>query len=252
MRGFFLLLLITNLSFIAWQLWSNNTVAVPHPYGEVALRNEGLTLLSEINQDERPGQRNLVSIDEKPMVSEVTTGELARPVVDEAQTTSNMSTDSSLAVCYKSSMFSNLDEAKAFQATLGKLGIEVSQRKAVETTKINYWVMLKPYQNRVKANEAADLLRKKRVRDFFIIPSGRYENAVSLGVFSTRERAEQRQQEISELKIRLRKPVVEALELPTKHLIVLFKLAPGVKHDGLDELLNRGKEPYLEKIRCNS
>ena len=111
--------------------------------------------------------------------------------------------------------------------------------------------MLKAYKNKTKANEAAEILKQKRVKDFFIVRTGRYENAVSLGVYSTKERAEKRYKEISGLKLRLRKPVIEAIELPAKRLIVSFRLGDGVVPEGLEHMLGSSKEPQWQKKSCN-
>ncbi|MFO7643396.1 MAG: hypothetical protein R6W95_03340, partial [Desulfosarcina sp.] len=45
------------------------------------------------------------------------------------------------------------------------------------------------------ADEAAAMLDGKSVKDFFIVRSGEYENAVSLGVFSGPERARSRSEQ---------------------------------------------------------
>lgn len=252
MRGFFFLLLLTNVGLFAWQYWLalENATPPPAPYAGIALKSEGLKLISELSQEQRPAQRAPLTIDER--------GE-RRPAagVEQIEARSSPASEAPTLVeagtgnkCFQSSLLADLDEAKRLQARIGKLGIKESQRRTVETTKVNYWVKLNPYDSRAKAREAAEILRKNRIKDIFIVRSGRHENAVSLGVFSTRERAEQRYKEITGIKARLRKPVIEALELPAKRLVVEFNLPQGEVPEGFDALLDSSKQPHLKKISC--
>lgn len=237
--------------FIGWQVWFESERNELPLYGGIEVMNEGLQLLSELDEKERPAQRKIVVVEDKAVETTVAPVELIEVEESREHIRQEMVATTEVAQCYQSSPLANLDDAKALQHTLVELGIKGSQRETVQIQKVNYWVMLKAYKTRAKADEAADILRKNRVTDFFIVRSGRYENAVSLGVYSTRERAEQRYKEISGRKLRLRKPVIEALELPAKRLIISFKLEQGVVSDGLTALQDSSKQPHLKKIPCN-
>ena len=249
MRGFFVLLLITNLLFVGWQIGFEPESEDPPPYGGMALANDGLYLLSELDEEKRPPQRTFIPLEDKSTETPAPEVELiAAETVVEPSVAVTLSTTT---LCYQSSPLVTLKEAKALQESLVKLGIEDSRRETIQTHKVNYWVMLKPYKSLDKANEAADILKKQRVKDFFIVRSGSYENAVSLGVFSTKERAEKRYKQIAGLKLRLRKPVIEALELPAKRLVVRFELEVTPAPEGLSTLLDSSKKSHLKKILCN-
>jgi len=252
MRGFFALLLLTNVGLFAWQYWlaRESTNAIPGPYAGMVLKSEGLKLISELPQEQRPSQRALVSVDQKAERSRTVEEEKSEPQSRPANDPRTLHVIPPGIECYQSSLLADLDEAKILQARISKLGLE-SLRRTVETTKVNYWVKLNPYSSRAKANEAVEILSKNRIKDIFIVRSGRHENAVSLGVFSTRERAEQRYKEISELKGRIRKPVIEALELPAKRLVVELRLAQEEIPQGFSALLDSEKQPHLKKISCN-
>lgn len=252
MKGFFLLLLVTNMGFISWQFFAEDVREAKEPYSGVVRENNGLRLLSELSEAERPAPRKLKQLDEKSVKVAKSNIERIEPVAPKEKQ-SVVSTHSVVTVqCYQSSLLVSLDEARSLQASLNKIGIENSQRSTVETTNVNYWVKLKAYKNRAKANEAAELLRKNHVKDFFIVRSGRHENAISLGVFSTRERAQKRYSSITALNARLRKPVIEALELPAKRLVVHFSLKSDAAPAGLNKLLDSRKHPHLKKIACKS
>ena len=249
MGGFFLLLVVTNLAFLGWQFWGGAEEVELVPHGVVGMQSRGLPLLSELADAEHPPQRETITVESKRD---------SAPVVEMIEVESRPAPELSAAAeatdalgCYQSSHLSDLVAAKAFQAEISNYGVQDSQRKTVETTKVNYWVKLPPYDSRKKATEAAEILRDNRVKDFFIVRSGRHENAVSLGVFSSRERAEQRYSEITKLRARLRKPVIEAMELPAKRIVVEFVLAQSEITEGLRNLLDSTKQPHLKKIACN-
>lgn len=250
MRGFFALLLVTNLLFLGWQLWREPQSKEPISYAGMSLDKEGMTLLTELDEAMRPPQRKLVALDKKPTTPAATVEIIATEnthVVAQSETLP--STDSLL--CYQSTPLDHLEEAQELQQTLATMGVRESKRVAVQTTKINYWVMLPADKDLTKVNGTVETLKQRRVKDFFVVRSGRYENAISLGVYSTRERAEQRYKEIGRLKLLLNKPVIEALELPAKQLIVTFQLGNDESPDGVASLLDKGKQPHLKKISCN-
>lgn len=249
MRGFFVLLLITNLLFVGWQIgFEPQSEEVP-PYSGMALANDGLYLLSELDEAKRPPQRKFIPLEDKAIEAPEPKIELIAP--EAPAETADLVASSGTTHCYQSTPLVTLKEAKALQETLLNLGIQDSRRETIQTHKVNYWVMLKPYKSLDKANEAADMLKKQRIKDFFIVRSGRYENAVSLGVFSTKERAEKRYKQIAGLKLQLRKPVIEALELPAKRLVVRFELNATPPPEGLAALLDSSKESHLKKTSCN-
>ncbi len=116
-------------------------------------------------------------------------------------------------------------------------------------TKTNYWVMLPAYANRKKADEAAGILAAKKIKDFFIVRSGEYQNAVSLGVFSTRARAESRYEQIVALKVRLRRPKIETIEIPAKRYFVTFSV-DDERSAGLIGRLEVLHYPPARKVNC--
>jgi hypothetical protein len=251
MRGFFVLLVIANLLFFAWQLKTGSQSDEVLPHEDTPLYREGLTLLSELEEGKMPPARKFIPLAKKstrispPAVASVAEDNKMEEAVGE---TSNPAT---VLHCYQSSLLETLDDAKALQQLLTTKGIRTSERREVQEQRINYWVMLPANKDLAKINSVVDVLRQKRVKDFFVVRGGRYENAISLGVYSTRERAEQRYKEISALKLHQSKPVIEVIELPAKRLVVTFQLVENALADGLQPLLDRDRQPYLQKIPCN-
>jgi hypothetical protein len=251
MRGFFVLLLLSNLLFWGWQLWVAPVNTVPTHYSGGWAKNEGMTLLAELENGKMPPQRNLLPVGDNR--TETVTSEVGVAAADNHtnKETADLSPVATVLLCYQSSLLESLNEAELLQQSLVSMGIKESERKSVETQKINYWLMFPAEKNDSTVKDAVAILKQKRVKDFFVVGSGRYENAISLGVYSTRERAEQRYKEVMRLKLRLQKPVIEAIELPAKRIVVSFQLAADSVPDGIASLLDDSKQPYLKKISCN-
>lgn len=250
MRGFFILLLLTNLLFFGWQFWFAPEQEQPKAYGGIVPANKGLVLLSELAESDQPKPREYVKETESDSTDAVSSVELIEPEVRAEEIVKPGEPVSASAHCYRTIPLASSDDVKALKSELARLGIDETRSETVETQTRNYWVMLAPYNSRKKAKEAADILKKKRVKDFFIVASGQYENAISLGVYSTRERADVRYRQIATLEARLRKPVIEALELPAKRTVISFELDEGNEPKGLSALLEASDEPKLKKITC--
>jgi hypothetical protein len=251
MRGFFVSLLITNLLFLGWQLWLPPEGEMSVSDSSLSVANDGLTLLVELEEGRMPPVRKLQTVEDTRAQLKEPQFELiaVEKKLDEVATGPAPATITSY--CYQSTLFESLADAKLLQQSLVAMGISATERETVQTQKTNYWVMLAADKDPARINAMVDTLKQKRVQDFFVVQSGRYENAISLGVYSTRERAEQRYKEISALNSRIPKPVIEALELPAKRLMVTFQLDASDIPESMTSLLDASKEPHLQKISCN-
>lgn len=94
-----------------------------------------------------------------------------------------------LPLCWMLGPFTEQISAKQ---VLGRLeGLDIYFRlKAVEVQgKPDYWVYIPPYLSRKLAMSALTELQIKKI-DSFLISSGEFENGISLGLFSSKDRAE--------------------------------------------------------------
>jgi hypothetical protein len=251
MRGFFVLLLLTNLLFLSWQILLASESRMSEPDSRLTVPDDGLTLLSELDGGRRPPVRKLQTIEDTRSQSTVAPVEMIAVDKKIEEVVTEPGPANLVSYCYQSTQLETLDDAKSLQQLLAAMGINATERETVQTQKINYWVMLTANKDPAKVSAVVDTLKQRRIKDFFVVRSGSYENVISLGVYSTRERAEQRFKEISSLKSRLPKPVIEALELPAKRLVVSFQLEAGAIPEKMASLLDPSKEPHLKKISCN-
>ena len=92
--------------------------------------------------------------------------------------------------CVSIGPYLDLAETAEAAARLRERGHLPSQRLADSPLWVGNWVYLAPFQTRAEAVAAVEKLRGQGVADLYVEPSGEDENAVSLGLYSDRERAE--------------------------------------------------------------
>lgn len=112
--------------------------------------------------------------------------ELSRPPEEKSV---SVAVEEKPTLCWMLGPFSEQISAKQ---VLGRLeGLDIYFRlKAVEVQgKPDYWVYIPPYLSRKLAMSALSELQIKKI-DSFLISSGEFENGISLGLFSGKDRAE--------------------------------------------------------------
>jgi hypothetical protein len=94
------------------------------------------------------------------------------------------------ALCMEWGEFSGADLARATAALSAlQLGDRLSQRQ-VEYA-IGYWVYIPPMKDKAAVNRKIAQLKARGIEEYFIVPdAGPWQNAISLGVFKTREAAQ--------------------------------------------------------------
>lgn len=260
MRGLFFLLLLSNLAFFAWQMVLHedekregyNVVTVP-------IVKEGLTLISELPAEQRPALREGADdevVFTKPrkqelpeMASGSDNGEMGRPR-DIGGEGNAAAKNAAGTICLSVEGIDSESSLQQLLRVLEESGVMLTEQGEKQGTRTNYWVMLPPYATRSKAGEAAAILADKKIKDFFIVRSGEYENAVSLGVFSVHERAKLRYEEITALKVRLRKPAIEIIELPAKQYFITFRVDDVTTRDSVAAHLKALQYPPVVKVIC--
>jgi hypothetical protein len=252
-RGFFLLLLLTNLGFIAWQYsQGEGQSSVVDIYHGINIVNEGLTLISELPPERQPAL--LEGADDGEMAKQQMLREEAQTTAMEqhaiVEVTSQDKADVVGVTCLHMAGIHERQELERIIKVLRDNGATAIEQGETRVTRTNYRVLLPPYPSLAKAAEAAAILDARQVKDFFIVRSGDNENAVSLGVFSTRERAERRYQQIVDLKERLRKPEIEAIDLPGIEFTVSYNVAGQSARQKLEISLKELKAPPSEELSC--
>ncbi len=112
----------------------------------------------------------------------------------------------SARTCYTLGPFDDQQAADDLVARLQGLGLSVARRVIEDTERTAYWVYLAPLSSREDAEAVARRLKERGVTDYFVVPSGDKQYAVSLGLFNREDGALRRLDEIAALGL---KPLVE-------------------------------------------
>lgn len=217
MKAIFLVLVSLNLAYLGWKTWIvpeqappalNETDGVPRlvligedpdnpsfsapyttpgPTADTAVDTSDEPLLAasidEVQNDEDDTQNETVA---EAVAIEVPAGiKQTPPPVEVAIAKSGLR-------CVSLGPFLNLKEATEATAMLNEAGLDPHQRLSETQVWFGHWVYLAAYKTRAEAIAVVENLRKNKVTDIYIEPSGPLQNTVSLGVFSEREHAETR------------------------------------------------------------
>jgi hypothetical protein len=172
LRNFLLVLLLINLGVLAWYHWlreAGDSVPIAPGY-------EGLPSLAlpENQPADEPG----------PQVFSMKTGQELL--------------DAGISECRSIGPFSKADDIDRATQALQGLDYSVARRSQPGRLFVGYWVNIAKAQDRGAAEVITNALRADGVTDFYIVPSGDDQNAISLGVFSELERAQRRLQQLSD------------------------------------------------------
>ncbi len=169
-RNLFLILLAANLVFLGLQL---------------------------VTAGDNPAQLAVVGGSEVPSLALVDESESTVPQEVAVAIENNQSTVPRR--CLSLGPFSDERELAEARARLQAQGLDGEVRHAPGRIWVGYWIFLPATETREEAVGRVEALRERGVRDLYIEPAGERENAVSLGVFSERDRAQRRYREIREL-----------------------------------------------------
>lgn len=252
-RGLFLLLLLTNLAFTAWRYSQRDEESGSVDiYRGITTVKEGLALIRELPPEQKPRLREDAD-ERKEQLQKREGGAQPSTVVSKdavAATTPQVAGGAPSHVCLQMSGIDELQERERILRVLRQHGATSIAQAQARVMRTNYRVFLPPYPNRAKATEAAAILAARGVSDYFIVRSGDNENALSLGVFSTQERAERRSRQIMGLNARLRTPKIASVPLPAVQYTVSYQVAGEESLLKLQRRLQEMKAPSVEEISC--
>ncbi|HUO81515.1 MAG TPA: SPOR domain-containing protein [Gammaproteobacteria bacterium] len=184
MRNLVLLLVLANLGLLGWQHW----IA---PDGKDTSFRGDREELPPLILAPKPG---------KAPPAPDTAGTPAGEASQVAEVAPTVTTPANGAPrCVSTGPFRDLSEAGEAMNALRSAGYAPRQRLTEGQVWVGHWVYLPAFPSRAEARTILNALKRRGVADSYIVPSGPERNAVSLGVFAERERAERRVVEVSAL-----------------------------------------------------
>ncbi len=103
-----------------------------------------------------------------------------------------------VARCNTLGPFKSKKVANTLRKKLVRLGLSAERRMSKDNKRKGFWVMIPPAESRKIAKQSVRELKKKDIKDYFLVVTGAQTNAVSLGVFSRSDLAQRRYDEIQE------------------------------------------------------
>lgn len=148
------------------------------------------------------------------LYKEASSGELRQAVKDDADAanlpaaesapevralTDNSAPPAAAVECMRVGPFGSSGAADAVASRLRSLGYAPRKQSGSGQISAGFWVYLPPYPTHAAAEATAQQLKDKGVEDLFIVGGSDNPNAISLGLFSTLERAQNRAEAIRKL-----------------------------------------------------
>jgi len=198
-RALLMLLILANLGVFAWVRWHVLPDRGAPPLAP-PLTGQPLKLMSELSPNERKALASAQPA-AAPAPTAATVAAVAPATHAPAATTAGIAA-AAAQVCASYGPFPNADAATLGLSRLKLLGLTASSRSVPGKAKLGYWVYLPPFGSRKEADAATALLKKKGVNDIYVVADEANRNAISLGLFSQKAFAEQRQKEIRKLGFR--------------------------------------------------
>ena len=169
---------------------------------------------------------NMVSAEPGPELTALPRIELAGealPPDDDAETQTSvefrdlaMASGSDELGCIRFGPFEAESELQALQPDLQKLFDGVHARETNSLVETGYWVFLPPHSTRPEAEQTMEQLTTAGARDLYVVPRGDLVNAVSLGMYDSRERAESRREQLAGLDPELNIAIQLQAEMQTR------------------------------------
>jgi len=95
--------------------------------------------------------------------------------------------------------FKDAESASEMTEALSSAGAEAEYSEEVRQVLDGYWVMIPPQADRQVARQQLAALQKANVKDTWLMPSGLFKNAISLGLYSRSSRAQSRARTVRNL-----------------------------------------------------
>ncbi len=152
-------------------------------------------------------------------------------------------------LCYSLGPFTKKIQSSKTQKLLRYNNFETRQISLRDTGQSGYWIILPASSTRKQANKTISRLKKLKVKDFFLVATGPFQNSVSLGVFSSKKTARRRIDEIIRLGFI---PQMESVRLPQKLYWLNWDKSSKVQPDEslIDNIKNRYSQISIKERRC--
>jgi hypothetical protein len=248
------LLLLANLALFGWMRWGNLLTEEADVAPAQAVLNPDKIRLLEALPASAAGTATPVHA---PAPASAPAHLPAIPASTPAPASASMpapvaaaATATKAANCAEWGEFSGDDLTRAQQAlSLMKLGDNLTQR-SVERNH-GYWVYIPPLKKHASVEKKIAQLKERGVKDYFVVQEkGKWQNAISLGVFGTQDAAEKYIAMLRTKDVRTAKVGERASKL--KYTVFVIKDLDSGTTDKLNALQKEFPDSELKLSACNN
>jgi hypothetical protein len=175
MKILVVLLALMNVAYFAWAALSEPVVT----QNSIPRLPEGVKRLALVTEVNEQPEEEITQIEQ----------EAAQEVVIAKTSQDSIS-------CYTLGPFRKEKLVQQLSARMDDEGFQPNTRAIEQTETAGYWVYLPPYKSRKEALAVAGKLAERGVKDYYVVTNDENKNAVSLGLFSEKGRADRRKADI--------------------------------------------------------
>lgn len=213
-------------------------VAPIDPRGREVNASQVRVVTGQLASKTKDARASLPAVVPPPLPASVAAAEPAPQVADKAP--------APRPVCLRWSGIS-LDQAQQARSRLKALGLSATESGGAENAK--FWVYVPPQASLAEARKKAQQIAELGVDDYFVVNDGkRWQNAISLGVFSTREAGERRLAELREKGVR--SAVLRDKEDTLKPVTFLLRNVLPDSRKKLEKAGNQLRGAELKEVVC--
>lgn len=209
MKWLSILLLIANVAYFGWELDQQTLINNALAQNNLPKIPSGIQQLSFLDHSKMMGDELLTmnSVNETSQLAEANNNpsktitsefhlELKLGQLESMRKVANDKLNQNVPLCMTYGPIEGDYQAQTLLNYLSSNQVSAQKRQAISESKL-YWVYLTPNKNEDKASAVLDDLKQKGVTDYQLIKTGRFKNAISLGLFSSKERVDDRLDEIN-------------------------------------------------------
>lgn len=180
MRALFIFLLVLNICYLIWGVAFSEKEEQSTPEGPIQILNM-LTLLSEKPDEVVSRNYEKLSSDEQPTKT-----------VSKKDSKKNNS-----RICFSIGPILEEQQVEELEAKLEDAEIDAKRKTVVGKEAKSFWVYIPAAETMEDAKLMAEELKHAKVKDYFIIRTGKNAKAISLGLYNGYRRAKLRQKNLA-------------------------------------------------------
>lgn len=153
--------------------------------------------------------------------------------------------------CYRIGPMDSKRSADQAVADLRRHGIFAKTASRKDSNKAGYWVFIPQHNTRQSAKRSISKLKGNGEKDYFLVASGEFKNAISLGLYSKRHLAKVRLEKITEMGF---SPALKNVNLPKSLYWVEWERDPenAMSRDVFINMRNRYENIGQIEIQCKA